>query len=275
MSPTILFLLAIIFSTAIWVADAMVNVFIIKENGTLIEHLLSTEPTELWIRCLTVSIFLLFAIVAKHLLKKQIDATIKLTEYKDVMEERINARTKDLQDEIKARIKVQRELDSITSTDPLTSLLNHEKFSEVLKYELEKERRYGRGLFLMACAIDDFESINNRFGNNIGDVALKQFSHIIQDAIRTTDIVARRSGEKFVFLFTNTDVNLAPNVANKIRSIIELSQFPQVGNLTASFGIAVYSSGNDDEETLMSRADKALYTAMQNGRNQVELYSGN
>ena len=272
MSPNILLILAIIFSASIWTVDAMVDVFIFKKNGTVIENILSTEPAELWMRILMVTLFLFFALLAKHLLKKQIEASKKLSKYKDIMEEQIHTRTKDLQEEIKARIQAQKKLELIATTDPLTSLFNRRKFSELLKYELEKERRYGSGLFLMDCTIDDFKSINNTFGNNVGDAVLKQFSSLIQDAIRTTDIVARWSGDKFVFLFTNTDVNLASTVANKVRSIIELYQFPKVGRLTASFGVAVYSSGKDNEETLMLRAEKALHAARQSGSNKVEIY---
>lgn len=252
----------------------VLDVFVFQENTSFIQSVISPDPNELWTRCLMISVLILFALYASHLLKKQIKVSKEQATYFQELEDTVSSRTKDLQDEIKARMKAQKELEIISTTDPLTSLFNQRKFSELLKYEVDRERRYSCGLFLMTCDIDNFNAINENFGRNIGDAVLKKFSILIQDAVRTTDTVARWSGEKFVFLFTNTDVGLASTVANKIRAMIELSQFNEVGQVTASFGVAIYASGQDDENTLMDRADQALCAAEENGRNRVVIHPG-
>ncbi|WP_322516187.1 diguanylate cyclase [Rhodopseudomonas palustris] len=156
------------------------------------------------------------------------------------------------------------------ATDPLTGLHNRLGFNERLEEELECARRTGRPLALIMYDVDHFKEVNDRFGHPTGDQVLIRLSMRAAASVRQTDLLARWGGEEFAILLIDTDLFAAAEVAEKLRQFFAGTAFGEVGPVTASFGVAEYRLG-DSAETLLARADNALYRAKYNGRNRVEL----
>ena len=130
----------------------------------------------------------------------------------------------------------------------------------------------------MSCLfidLDHFKSVNDKYGHQAGDSVLKQAATIFNDIMRTSDILARFGGEEFVILLTNTSLQTAYEIAERIRNIIASNNFkisPSTSlNITLSIGIAVLDTNNliTTSQQLIKAADKAVYAAKINGRNQV------
>lgn len=152
--------------------------------------------------------------------------------------------------------------------DPLTNIFNRRKFSRELKKEMGRALRYERPLSLIMFDIDFFKQINDQFGHQSGDYVLQEIVRLVNNHIRKTDIFARYGGEEFVVLMPETDINGARYLAEKIRQIIEHHKFEKVEQATCSFGIAEYTS-SEDEYDFIRRVDMALYEAKNTGKNKV------
>lgn len=113
---------------------------------------------------------------------------------------------------------------------------------------------------------------NDRYGHLAGDRVLVELSHIARRQTRDSDLLARWGGEEFVILMPDTGPDDAMKVAEKIRTAFASHHFPELGTVSASFGIAAFRF-NDSLERWISRADGALYEARQAGRNRVQLAS--
>lgn len=260
-----------------WVADAVIDVYAFEEEHTFLESMLSPEPVELWMRCLVVIILVVFAFYAKQLLTVQKNISEELKRHKYELEQLVDERTNELtktnialQEEIRERKKAEVELGRLATTDPLTLLFNRRKFDELLEYEMERDRRYRSGLSILFCDIDNFKRINDKFGHDVGDSILSTFASKVKNSVRKSDIVARWGGEEFVLLIPNTTAEIARTIAEKIRKMIENTDFPIVGKVTASFGVT-HMLGEDNRDTVIKRADEALYSAKEKGRNRVEV----
>lgn len=275
LKPGHLPIIAVIFSVMFWTIDSIIDVVIFGEAESIIECFIHPKPAELWMRWFVVSLFITFSYLAKHLLALQIDASSELTVYKNTLEKIIDERTnelkaknKQLEDEIKVRKKTEKKLEILSITDPLTLLYNRRKFNEILSYEILKNRRYGSGLSLIMCDIDNFKLINDKFGHETGDKVLQQFAQTIKISIRNSDLFARWGGEEFVFLIPDADPEMARSIAEKTRELINETEFKVVDKITISLGVATLNS-DDNKETLLDRADQALYKAKEKGRNVV------
>lgn len=272
-------LLGIILAALFWLTDSTIDVYIFDEGDTFLESLLTPEPIELWMRSLVVVLLLLFSSYAQQLLTAQRNVATELNRFKDRLEELVDIRTKeiekintDLQEEIQERKKVEQELEILATIDPLTLIFNRRKFDDILTYEMERDRRYRFGLSLIFCDIDHFKQVNDNFGHDTGDNILVLFA-TVKESIRESDIIARWGGEEFVILIPNTTAEIAGKVAEKIRQKIETTTFPTAGKITASFGVTHFL-GDDNRDTIVKRADQALYKAKENGRNTVETLLG-
>jgi diguanylate cyclase (GGDEF)-like protein len=171
------------------------------------------------------------------------------------------------------RLKLQelaRELRFQATTDPLTGLSNRLKFNQALATEISRSMRYETPLSLVLYDIDNFKAVNDTHGHQIGDKVLVELSRLAPNLLRNTDLLARWGGEEFVILIPGSDGEMAYQAAEKLRNAIEQGGFDGIGTVTCSFGVAQYVYG-DTAETLISRADDALYRAKLNGRNRVEL----
>jgi diguanylate cyclase (GGDEF)-like protein len=177
--------------------------------------------------------------------------------------------------QMEKRLKLQelaRGLRFQATTDPLTGLYNRLEFDQALAKELIRSARYKTPLSMILYDIDQFKAVNDSHGHQIGDKVLTELSRFVASDIRTVDVLARWGGEEFVIMLPGCDGAVAQKAAEKLRDSIGQFAFDVVGTVTCSFGVTYYVDG-DTAETLLSRADDALYRAKIKGRNRVELAS--
>ena len=160
------------------------------------------------------------------------------------------------------------EKDRLASRDKLTNLYNRHKFSELFALELERYKRHGTIFSLCIFDIDFFKKINDIYGHMIGDEVLVKLSSEISKNIRTNDVFARWGGEEFVLLLPSTTIQSALIFAEKIREIVEKISFTRNFNITISIGASEVTQG-DTQDSLIIRADEALYESKRTGRNKV------
>lgn len=164
------------------------------------------------------------------------------------------------------------QLSRMASTDRLTGLWNRRHFEEAVTHEMIKADRYQHPLSMLIFDIDHFKAVNDRYGHLAGDRVLVELSQIARQQTRDSDLLARWGGEEFVILMPETGPNDATTVAEKIRTTFASHRFPDLGTVTASFGIAAFRF-SESLDRWISRADGALYEAKQAGRNRVQLAS--
>jgi diguanylate cyclase (GGDEF)-like protein len=164
----------------------------------------------------------------------------------------------------------QRQAEKMAETDPLTNIYNRRKFSRLLDQEIQRVERYDRFLSIVILDIDHFKRVNDTYGHDTGDFVLRRITELIKENIRITDILARYGGEEFVIILPETDVKGASRQIERMRKTIEKTSFDGVGNLTISAGITGYMGG-DGCKSMVTRADKALYLAKEEGRNRVRV----
>ena len=167
----------------------------------------------------------------------------------------------------------QEELERLANIDSLTGLLNRGAILRKLSEQMKHAKRYRNELSLSLLDIDHFKKVNDQYGHLIGDDVLEQVAILMWQNIRDADIIGRYGGEEFIIILPRTDLSSALNVAERVRKMIEASKMKDPeGNMfgiTVSQGISIYKLG-EDEHSLISRADNALYKAKGNGRNRVE-----
>jgi diguanylate cyclase (GGDEF)-like protein len=161
--------------------------------------------------------------------------------------------------------------EQLSITDGLTKLHNHRFFQDYLTREIKRVSRTEEPLAILLVDIDDFKGLNDRFGHAAGDELLTGLARIMSDTVREADLLARYGGEEFVVLATNTDLEGAYQLAEKIRTniaensfIVDESMRPM--RVTVSIGVAAYR-GN--RRTFFQAADRALYQAKADGKNCV------
>jgi len=139
-------------------------------------------------------------------------------------------------------------------------------------HELDRSSRYGDNLSLAVLDIDRFKKINDTYGHPIGDSVLKNIANTICTTLRKSDISVRWGGEEFLFLMPGTSLAESRVISERLRSNIEKGSYHEFANATASIGITEYIKG-DSLETMIKRADDALYDAKATGRNRVSTSS--
>ncbi len=163
----------------------------------------------------------------------------------------------------------------MTTTDMMTHLKLKHYFYTVLVEKLELSRDILSPLSVLMLDIDFFKRFNDTYGHACGDVVLQMVAQIIQQNTRTQDMAARYGGEEFTLMLCDTDIVLAEKIAERIRKSIENLDILYDGqhlNLTISIGAAQYNpETNESAKELVERADKALYTSKQTGRNKVTI----
>jgi diguanylate cyclase (GGDEF)-like protein len=154
--------------------------------------------------------------------------------------------------------------------DGLTGIFNRRFFELRIMEEIERARRYGNGMAVIMADIDHFKLLNDEFGHLLGDEVLRQVSSLFHQQLRKIDVVCRYGGEEFGILLTQTNVQHAMSVAEKLRKIVETWQFPGVPRtVTISAGVAAYPEHGTSRDELVRAADTGLYGAKQDGRNKV------
>jgi diguanylate cyclase len=158
-------------------------------------------------------------------------------------------------------------------TDSLTQLPNRGAYDLYIGKEYERYRRYGGGLSLLVCDVDKFKLINDSYGHQAGDKVLQLISRQVKKGTRDTDFLSRYGGEEFVVVLPESDAKAAFLVGEKIREQVAKSPFHFKGQrvqITISCGVASFKPGYRVEQ-VFDAADKALYKAKQNGRNQCQI----
>jgi two-component system cell cycle response regulator len=159
----------------------------------------------------------------------------------------------------------------LATIDPLTGLRNRRAFVELGRVEINRSQRYVLPLSLVVIDVDHFKTINDRHGHAAGDRVLAALGTLLHRQLRTPDLPARWGGEEFVVALPNTDGAGGKVVAERLRRAVEALAIEQDGTpiaVSASFGVASFRPG-ESLESLVDRADRAMYTAKFNGRNRV------
>ncbi len=161
-------------------------------------------------------------------------------------------------------------------TDPLTGLSNRRHLETEAEVMLRKAKGEGPVLSLMIADIDHFKSINDTYGHSTGDAVLKELGTFLKRNSRANDLVVRLGGEEFVVVMPNTDLSVAERIAGRLRERVKEHAFPvndDAGRplgITVSVGLTSTAPGRqDDLNTLLERADEALYDAKRAGRDRV------
>ncbi len=206
--------------------------------------------------------------------RMQLDLQMSKQRLEDQADELL-ALNKALTEEIKQRELLEAHLRVLATTDPLTGLYSRLHFFELSQREVRRLLRKDGPLSLVVIDLDEFKDINDRFGHPAGDEALKQFADICRSNLRETDIAGRLGGEEFAVLLPDTGVEHARDLSDRLRKKLADTPLRLDGEeitLTASFGVTSVKAGDDGLRDAYQRADKALYRAKAQGRNQVVVW---
>ncbi len=164
---------------------------------------------------------------------------------------------------------INKKLEVMSSTDPLTGFLNKAKLYDELRTWMIYSKRYKTPLSLVLFDVDNFKRINDRFGHLTGDKVISNIADIVAGLVRVTDKLARWGGDEFVILLPHTNRQQAFEMAERIRKNISAKNLIEGENITCSFGMAVMNGSIKDGDSLISAADEALYKAKSSGKNIV------
>ncbi|WP_298626115.1 GGDEF domain-containing protein [uncultured Legionella sp.] len=151
-------------------------------------------------------------------------------------------------------------------------MYNRYKIKELFDYEKKQFIRYQTELSIIIIDIDYFKTINDSFGHTVGDLILFELAQLLRSIVRHSDAVSRWGGEEFLILAPKTNVIQASALAEKVRQKIKSHRFSHDISLTVSFGVTSVQE-NDTLETIILRADDALYKAKKSGRDRVNVYT--
>ncbi len=167
-------------------------------------------------------------------------------------------------------------LKSLAKTDPLTGAYNRRVFNDELNKEIKRAKRYGTSLSIIIFDIDNFKTINDTYGHDVGDTVIKAVVDYVHDQQRETDVFARYGGEEFALILPQADMTALRQKAERIRSGIENLEIhvnhEHKLSITVSLGGTEFNHTTmPSGEAMLKTADKAMYCAKNNGRNRVEL----
>jgi two-component system cell cycle response regulator len=188
------------------------------------------------------------------------------------------------QEELKYRVKIgerilnlEHRIIQLACTDELTGVLNRRALFERIHESTHRAIRENSPFCLLMADLDHFKKINDNFGHHAGDIVLKQFTDRLLKISRPYDFIGRYGGEEFVVCFPGAGYNKAENIAERMRKGIENLEIKLENNsepirITASFGLACYDIGSEESvDSLINRADEAMYHAKQHGRNRIHV----
>lgn len=167
-------------------------------------------------------------------------------------------------------MRLLRDTQRMATTDALTGLTNRRRAVERIETEIKRVERHSSPLAVIILDIDHFKSVNDTYGHNAGDDVLRTLAGVLGGSVRSIDIVARWGGEEFLVVLPEAPLEAAKRVGERIRASIEAMPPFQDGppKVTASLGLSMWQPG-DNVDTLVDRADGALYEAKHGGRNRL------
>lgn len=173
----------------------------------------------------------------------------------------VKERTRELEEKIA-------QIERLSITDTLTGIYNRAYFEKTLDQEIVRAKRNGQVFGVVFFDLDHFKDVNDKFGHIAGDRVLVNLAGLVGARIRESDTFARWGGEEFAIILPHTDAEGTKNLAENLRVAVMDNEIAGVGKRTSSFGCTMWVE-NDDIQSIMSRVDKGLYRAKQDGRNLV------
>ncbi len=164
--------------------------------------------------------------------------------------------------------RLRTEFENLAAHDSLTDAYTRRHMNEACQQELERSRRHGHVMALLLMDLDHFKAINDTYGHQQGDQVLIDFVAQVKALLRRPDQLGRFGGEEFMLMLPETPLEEALSVAERIRSMV--GQARETPHCTVSIGVTTNRLDNDSLDTLLARADKALYRAKELGRNRIE-----
>ena len=164
--------------------------------------------------------------------------------------------------------KERAQMQLLSERDPLTQLYNRRGIENVFSNFAIATQARQSNIGAILFDIDRFKSINDRYGHNIGDIVLSQVTQRCQERLRQDDLFARWGGEEFLILVQGVEEKVLHRIAEDLRAIISAEPIEPVGIVTASFGVTQFYP-TDSMESLLKRADEAMYLAKHQGRDRV------
>lgn len=175
--------------------------------------------------------------------------------------------------DIARRKAMEQELTRLATTDPLTGVANRRRFLEQTEMELARMKRYGKPAALLMLDIDHFKRVNDTYGHAVGDALLQHLATLARVHLRHVDLFGRLGGEEFGVLLPDTGRAGARQFADRFRRYVADSPFESdkgAISLTISIGVAQFEADDVASDSILARADAALYRAKEGGRNRVE-----
>jgi len=171
------------------------------------------------------------------------------------------------------RWQIERQLEVISNTDPMTGTGNRRSFMPLMADEVRRARRLHQGLALLAIDIDHFKCINDTYGHAAGDEVIRALANTCRKAARDIDALARLGGEEFAVLLPGTNLQQAVAAAERIRKAAGETEVHCLNGVairfSVSIGVAELHADDADEDHFLARADALLYQAKNSGRNRV------
>jgi diguanylate cyclase (GGDEF)-like protein len=161
-----------------------------------------------------------------------------------------------------------KKLETVSNTDKLTKLYNRSKINRVIERSIYFYKKYDKNFSIILLDIDDFKQVNDTYGHLAGDIVLKEFANVIKSNLKENYIAGRWGGEEFMIILPQTSLDDAVAFANKLKQAINNYNFSYKFSNSATFGVAEFSK-NDTKESIIDKADKALYKGKEKGKNQV------
>jgi diguanylate cyclase (GGDEF)-like protein len=161
------------------------------------------------------------------------------------------------------------QMQQLALTDGLTGCVNRRSFEMQLERDLRLATRMRQPVSLIMLDIDHFKRVNDTYGHDAGDAALRFLADVLRDELRGVDTAARYGGEEFAVILPQAGLDGALIVAERLRSRLETTEVPGIGHITGSFGLATFPLHANSRDQLVGAADRALYEAKHAGRNRI------
>jgi diguanylate cyclase (GGDEF)-like protein len=194
------------------------------------------------------------------------------------LKELVDERTRGLREEINERKKAEELLSEMANHDHLTNLPNRRRFENILEHAIMTSKKNKDKICVLFVDLDGFKQVNDKYGHNKGDLVLVTVAKRLSEAVKSFDTVSRMGGDEFVIILQNvTCISEIKEICHEIVTVVGkpilLDEEKTEATVTTSIGISIFQYDGETAEELISNADKAMYNAKKNGKNQFAFYS--